>query len=157
MVQSAYSFNFWGPKPWNNYPKKDCICLKIKIAFLNHFWDHFFPLNRALGPLQFSFTAFWSALHRLHPDMVRSDGCLSWSALHRLHPDMVRSDGCLSGAHTGAFGWEGKKNQNFVYAINGQAQTVGIVNMNILRISCLFLKLICRLNNNLCLLYNWCG
>ena len=24
MVQSAYSFNFLGPKPWNDYPNKDC-------------------------------------------------------------------------------------------------------------------------------------
>ena len=29
------------------------------------------------GPFEFSFTAYWSARHKLHPDIVRFDGCLS--------------------------------------------------------------------------------
>ena len=28
------------------------------------------------GPFEFYSTAYWSALHGLHPDMIRSDGCL---------------------------------------------------------------------------------
>ena len=43
ITQSAYSLNFWGTKPWNNYPKKDCIQMAYLGGFLCLFWLTFKP------------------------------------------------------------------------------------------------------------------